>query len=178
MIVHVEGDLLEAKVDVIVQQCNTKTRKAHGLSASIAKRYPYADVYRMRSGKTSNTADVTTKIGSVVMCRPRTERNETGPVVACLMAQLAPGKPGAYSSIYCIDTADDSKQKRIAYFQSALDELASLVRDSDGAIKTVAFPYGIGCGLAGGDWKVYSTMIEAFARAMPSIAVSIYKLKD
>lgn len=124
----------------------------------------------MRSGKTSNAADVTTKIGSVVMCRPRTECNETGPVVACLMAQLAPGKPGAYSSIYCIDAADDSKQKRIAYFQSALDELASLVRDSDGAIKTVAFPYGIGCGLAGGDWKVYATMIEAFARAMPSIA--------
>jgi hypothetical protein len=27
----------------------------------------------------------------------------------------------------------------------------------------IAFPYGIGCGLAGGNWKRYEEMIEEFA---------------
>ena len=27
-------------------------------------------------------------------------------------------------------------------------------------LKTVAFPWGIGCGLAGGDWNIVKPMIE------------------
>ena len=43
------GDLTEWKgVDAIVHQCNCLTVKAHGLSAQIARKYPWADVYRYR----------------------------------------------------------------------------------------------------------------------------------
>ena len=43
------GDLTEWQgVDDIVHQCNCLTVKAHGLSAQIARKYPWGDVYRYR----------------------------------------------------------------------------------------------------------------------------------
>ena len=43
------GDLTEwTEADAIVHQCNCLTVKALGLSAQIAKKYPWADVYRFR----------------------------------------------------------------------------------------------------------------------------------
>jgi hypothetical protein len=41
--------------------------------------------------------------------------------------------------------------------------------------KSLAFPYGIGCGLAGGDWKVYETMLRDWAAAHPLINVVLYQ---
>lgn len=54
-----------------------------------------------------------------------------------------------YKSIYK-DTYDERKK----WFQDCLDIL-----DSNN-YGTVAMPYGIGCGLAGGKWKDYKDMIE------------------
>ena len=43
------GDLTEwTEADAIVHQCNCLTVKAHRRSAQIAKKYPWADVYRFR----------------------------------------------------------------------------------------------------------------------------------
>lgn len=41
----------------------------------------------------------------------------------------------------------------------------------------VAFPYGIGCGLAGGNWEEYRTVLEEFAEANPQYAIVIVKKK-
>ena len=38
---------------------------------------------------------------------------------------------------------------------------------------STAFPYKIGCGLAGGKWSKYEAMIEAFAEANPDVEVTI-----
>lgn len=40
---------------------------------------------------------------------------------------------------------------------------------------TVAFPHGIGCGLAGGNWKVYSQMIEDWATLQPFRVLIVQK---
>jgi hypothetical protein len=42
----INGDLLNASERVIIQQLNCTTIKAHGLSKSIAQKYPFANVYR------------------------------------------------------------------------------------------------------------------------------------
>ena len=172
----VNDDLLSCGADMIVQQCNTVTRRSHGLSASIAERFPYADVYARRSGRRANTADRPERPGTAVLCRP-TSAEQSGPIVACLMAQLAPGKPGDWCAQYKIEAEDDSAEKRIEYFERALFDLEEQIRESAGAVKSVAFPHGIGCGLAGGDWLRYEAMIERFARSLPGVEVKICKLK-
>lgn len=43
-------------------------------------------------------------------------------------------------------------------------------------IKSVAFPYMIGCGLAGGNWETYLGMITDFQKTYADVSVVIYKL--
>jgi hypothetical protein len=42
----------------------------------------------------------------------------------------------------------------------------------------VAFPHGIGCGLAGGDWELYRAAIEELAQTAPSTLVLVVRLAD
>lgn len=67
-------------------------------------------------------------------------------------------------------TTPDSRADRIRYFQSGLDEIAKLKPTS------LAFPYMIGCGLAGGDWPTYRKMLEEFAAKMPETKIVLYSL--
>ena len=45
-----------------------------------------------------------------------------------------------------------------------------------GAQCTIAFPWGIGCGIAGGFWPAYSQLIDDFARAVPQASVVLVEL--
>jgi hypothetical protein len=67
-----------------------------------------------------------------------------------LCAQLYPSK-----SKYKNDTNDI----RINAFKICLDKLKILNND-------IAFPYGIGCGLAGGDWNIYYSLIEELSKTV------------
>lgn len=78
--------------------------------------------------------------------------------------QFAPGKPRPGA---------DSIDARTAAFLQCLDRIAGIPN-----ITSVAFPFQIGSGLAGGDWSVYKGMIEQFAAENPHIRVAIYKLAD
>lgn len=42
--------------------------------------------------------------------------------------------------------------------------------------KSVAIPFGIGCGLGGGDWIVVSDIIENCFKYYPEVSVSIFKI--
>ena len=50
----VEGDLLEAPEQYIVQQSNCATTYAAGLAQAIAEKFPHADVYRPQVRKERN----------------------------------------------------------------------------------------------------------------------------
>ena len=52
----------------------------------------------------------------------------------------------------------DTPQEREQWFAQCLEELGQC--DS---YQNLAFPYQIGCGLAGGNWSRYLSMIEDFA---------------
>jgi hypothetical protein len=78
------------------------------------------------------------------------------------MGQVYPGSP-----IYSNDTAE----KRVNYFKSGLEKITWIKN-----VKCLAFPYFIGCGLAGGDWKVYSKILEEFSENNKNIEVVLYKI--
>eukprot|EP00729_Bicosta_minor_P018779 gene18779-11104_t len=66
----------------------------------------------------------------------------------------------------------DSAVDRERYFQQGLDAIAAIPN-----LTSVAFPHLVGCGLAGGKWKSYRAMLNAFAEQVaPSATVYIVRL--
>lgn len=92
----------------------------------------------------------------------RTVRDTPGTIqvfskVICMFAQDMPGK-------------NNNDEPRLDWFADCLVEIGRL------DISSVAFPYNVGCGLAGGTWSDYEGLINAFAEMYPNIRVSIVKL--
>lgn len=167
MVTIVKGDLLQAPDDYIVQQCNCLTVRAHGLSAAIAVKFPEANVYKQRRGVGQRNLAMLEDRGKpgtiVVMDR-----------VINLLAQWRPGKvQSGYAHIYPESSPPESELQRQLWFQQCLETLALFLQ---GQAVTLAFPYGIGCGLAGGDWTCYLAMIQDFAKANTNLKIKIYKL--
>lgn len=167
MIENVNGDVLECGADIVVQQCNAVSKKSHGLSAEIAKRLPYADLYSQRTTRRDD-------IGRAVLCKPP-KKDASRPIVACVIAQVAPGKPGDWCKPYNIDPLTDTSAKRLQMFRSGLSDLLSQLPDCE-EVTTIAFPDHIGCGLAGGDWSTYLAEIKEFAQKVsPRYSIKICK---
>lgn len=83
-----------------------------------------------------------------------------------LFAQYGPGKPGK----------DDTKGQREEWFKTCLDKVGEL-KESEKGVRSVALPWGIGCGLAGGDWVVYEGIIKEWAKKNEDVEVAVYKLE-
>jgi hypothetical protein len=66
----------------------------------------------------------------------------------------------------------ETPQMRHGWFVSALMKIQDIPD-----LESVAFPYKIGCGLAGGNWEFYRSCIDTLAEATPA-KVSIYKLES
>lgn len=149
-----KGNLLNATEKFIVQQCNCVTTTPHGLSKTIADRFPWADVYRMRpiKSKTSkNTAHTPETPGTIAIFNGPAEL-----AVICMFAQWAPGKIGDWSWRYQQTYDDNSASQREQWFIDCL----KLIDDDPTINSPVACPYNIGCGLAGGNWRNYKAMLK------------------
>ena len=75
-----------------------------------------------------------------------------------LFGQKYPGKPK-----YKNDLAED----RLRFFKEALNYLPSNI--------SIAIPYGIGCGLASGNWNDYEILIDEFGKSRSDINIVLYK---
>eukprot|EP00933_Yihiella_yeosuensis_P006707 TRINITY_DN111463_c0_g1_i1.p1 TRINITY_DN111463_c0_g1~~TRINITY_DN111463_c0_g1_i1.p1 ORF type:complete len:219 (+),score=49.59 TRINITY_DN111463_c0_g1_i1:71-727(+) len=179
------GDLLSAEEDYIVQQSNCTTTYPAGLAAAISEKFPYADVYKkearekrgtLKSGDVPGTIAV---LGGPAAASDK-EREQRG--IINMFGQFAPGKPnrsktGPVTSKGITSAADvvDNAAQRLTWFQAGLQQIAELP-----GIQSIAFPYLIGCGLAGGDWSKYEQALEEFSKVVEphGIEVVIYKLDD
>ena len=180
---YFEGDLLTfGPADVIVQQCNCVTVKAHGLSASIRNAFPYADIYGNRRARSPNQAKQADTPGKCILCKPLKKNSYVHqPQVACLLSQFYPGRPGNYwKKVYTYDDGkdiDDSCLNRLKWFKEALIDLAAQLKSSKPGKINVAFPYKIGCGLAGGHWNLYEKAIKDWEQThLKSYNIYIVKL--
>ena len=157
---YIKGDLLLSEAHIIAHQTNCVTRKAHGLSALIAAKWPEADIYATRSGATENTASLGSRHepGTCHILKTR----EGSQSVACLMGQVCPGPSGTWARQFSIASSDDSLCARTQLFIDALADLERQLPVTE-QTQTIAFPFMIGCGQAGGDWSTYQPEIKAFA---------------
>ncbi len=144
------GDLLEAPELYIGHQCNCITcGNGAGLAKLLFKKYPYANVY---AGRTAPSLPGTYSLHG----NGREDR-----FVVNFYAQYNPGKARA---------KNDGKTDRLNWLLSGVKKFAS-----DCKPEGIALPYGIGCGLAGGDWQDYQSALELFAQER-GLFIKLYKL--
>lgn len=155
-IVKIKGDLLDAKVDCILHQCNCESLTAKGLAYSIFKKYSYSHVYSKKYIR---------KPGTCILCK---STNTKHPFVANLFGQFNRGKPSNNS------TNNDTYKQRKEWFKESLNDFVLKAKDKN--IKTLGFPKGIGCGLAGGNWNDYLEMIQEFSINNPQFKINMYQL--
>ena len=150
----------------LVQQENCARCNPHGLALAIRNKYTYGCVLHLPPHERIP--------GEILIRQPPdglehgAEAWSQGPIVVNLLAQRFPGKPGA--------AITDNARYREAYFQKCLGALRSSVdaevakrKGSQGGFQSrlnVVFPDKIGCGLAGGDWKIYRQMITDWAATL------------
>ena len=153
----VDGSLLDSDCQYIAHQCNCYSRSGAGLASAVFKAFPWADVYSNRSERGNYAA----LFGSITV-HGDPKRNQR--YVINIYGQLRPGKPSP---------GWDSAASRLEAFGKALDQIARLPE-----LKSIGFPYGIGCGLAGGDWNKYERLLEGFAERVGErgVSVTLYRL--
>ncbi len=152
---HVKGDVLESKADVIVHQVNCQGVMGAGLAKQIKEKYPVVfwaykalcdedKRIRMQTGQARSGL-----LGRVQVCYKENYpigRVEDPQVIVNLFAQDRYGRDGrCYTDYDALRLCLERVNQRFAG-------------------KTVAVPYMMGCGLAGGDWSVVSRIIEESLR--------------
>ncbi len=154
MIEIVTGDIFEATEKYLCHQCNCVTNKAAHLAKDIFEKFPHADIYTPRTEPD--------KPGHIII---RGNGQDQRFVVA-LLGQYYPGRPK-----YPLSTLD-GQAARQKYFYHSLLRLAK-VDD----LESVAFPWRIGCGAAGGNWEHYLGTITNFAQYVDEkgVKVRIYR---
>lgn len=133
----ITANLLDIDAQYIVHQTNCQSSTAQGLAAKIFLKYPYSNVYHPSFQR---------KPGEIMIMGNGLNQR----YVINLFGQYYPGKPGG--------NGNDTAKARETFFQQGLDKIAQLPN-----LRSIAFPHYIGCGLAGGDWKKYFSMLEQFA---------------
>ncbi len=141
-------DILTVATQVIIQQCNcVTTSNGKGLYLSIIQKFPHAHIY--------NDSTVTRKPGRIII---RGSRSKGERYVIAFLSQYYPGAPRE---------ATDSREQRLKWFKTCLERVGSIDN-----LKSVAFPYGIGCGLAKGRWEDYEKAIIKWSKSV-NIKVTI-----
>lgn len=140
----IQGDILLTKIKCIVHQCNCVTTTSKGLANAIFNKYKEANDYKTHKHGKPGTIHI---------------HNIDNKIIINMFAQRYPGR----------SRSDGQKTYREMLFQKCLDQIgqSSISRE-------IAFPYKIGCGLAGGNWKNYLKMISNFAKKY-NVEVSILK---
>lgn len=156
MIEIVEGDIFNSKEKYLVHQTNCVTKRAAHLSKDVFTRYPYADVYSNRTKPDEP--------GTIAIRGNGLDKR----YIVSLFGQYYPGCKYPKSEL-------DGTEAREIYFRKCLLALSKIDN-----LESIAFPYRIGCGAAGGNWSHYFFHIESFEKLVSkqNVKVLIYKLED
>lgn len=127
-------DILTVERGFIVQQVNCKHVMGGGLAAQIKNKWPEVETRYLEMPATLGVCDIT----------------------------LVSATPLYIANLYGQDSYGRSKRHtNYGALACALSMLTVLQYDIKEVIPNY-FPYGLGCGLGGGDWAVVSEMIEFY----------------
>lgn len=143
MIIKREGDVLTSSADIIAHQVNCKGVMGAGLAKQIKSKHPkvFAE-YRLLCNEYKESNDSKLLLGVVQFVESNSK------TFANCFAQW-----GYNAKI---------KQTKEDYFKQCMVTLEEYAREEN--LESVAIPYKIGCGLAGGDWdnEIYPIIMSIF----------------
>jgi O-acetyl-ADP-ribose deacetylase (regulator of RNase III) len=144
----IKGDVLNCKEDVIAHQVNCKGVMGGGVALTLKEKYPE------NFAKYKNYCQTVHRLGDCLVV------NENGKAIANLFGQDKYG----------------TGQRQTDY--DALESALTLLRifAITNGLKSIAIPYKLGCGLAGGDWRVVSEIIDLIFDKSTGIDVIAYRL--
>lgn len=149
MIKTIYGNILDATEDIICHQVNCQGVMGAGVAKALYQRWPAVKrQYQQYCKLHPNPADL---LGAVQLLEV-----EPGKHVANVFGQLDYGRN------------PHKKYTDYVALTNAFNEIRNTYPE-----KSLAFPYGFGCGLANGDWNIVSQMIETYFGDMD---VTIYRL--
>lgn len=144
------GNILDCDEKILVHQTNCQGVMGSGLAKQIKEKYPEVFNAYYHYCKTRQLLDV---LGTALICEA-----DDGKYIANLFGQDKYGK---------------GLQTDYDMFKKALQEIHDFAKENK---LSVALPYKIGCGLAGGDWnKVFDIINEIF---YDEVVFEIYKLEE
>lgn len=138
------GDITKPGPDIhwVAHQANCTTTGARGTAAAIFQRWPGANVYRMGKHAQRVPGTITTM---------RFAGEQVG-IIHCF-AQNGIRRAGLLE--------DGGPAQRVVWMKECLDHVDDMIPHGD----TIAFPYGVGCGLGGCDWETdYAPMFREWIR--------------
>ena len=151
MVKIVSGNLLDAKEDIICHQVNARGVMGAGVAKAIREKWP--EVYHAYKGYCYEHG-----VGYLMGTGLLVQIGDGHQAVMNMFAQ------NGYGHDYSRFTSYD-----------AFYECLKFIEDTVSRHCSIAFPYGIGCGLGGGSWDVIYAMI---CDVLGDRDVVIYKLED
>lgn len=158
MIKIVKGDLLESDMDIICHQVNCLGIMGGGLALQIRDKYPEVyDAYKHRCDSISQTKTPELLEEKLLGTNLYVPTANCMYIVANLFGQL--------------DIGCDKRRTDYVAIHRCFHAL-----NNDFKSKKIGIPYGIGCGLGGGDWdKVYGIITKVFQDSTNEITIFKYK---
>ncbi len=151
----VEGNILESKANIIVQSVNHKKVMGSGLAKQIRQKYPsILDDY-------------------ILMCE-KYKFNEIA--IDGLVHWFPVESEYNYYIASVFGQENYGTDRRHTNYFSLMNGLNSVFIYAQNYNLSVAIPYGIGCGLGGGDWSIVLSLIKDAVKCYPTLKVYIYKL--
>ena len=141
------GNILNVSQGIICHQTNCKGVMGSGLALSIKKQYPKA-----YSDYMDRFATFGLQLGDVVMSK-----------------QLS----GLYVANLCGQNEYGRKLNKVYTNYESLKVCFQQVSDFAKMKHTIYIPYGIGCGLAGGDWNKVESMLESILENNKAIIIKL-----
>jgi len=140
--IFTKGDIFDVKTGIICQQVNCMGKMGSGLALAIRNKWPVVYQDYMKAYKNGQL------VPGFVILSAVDHRNEL--YVANLCGQLHYGRKGRYTIYMAVE--------------ECLSKIAAFNKEN----LSVYIPYGMSCGLAGGDWSTVSDMIS---RILPNAIV-------
>lgn len=143
----VKGNLLYSNCDIIGHQVNCKGVMGAGVAKQLVNMYP-----GLLSGYRKSLNSLPRPLGNVYM------HQENGKLIANIFGQDSYGRYGLHTN-----------------YDALTDGLVKLHSFAKKHGYTIGLPYGIGCGLAGGDWKIVEKIINSIFGSS-NVSCYLYKL--
>lgn len=155
----IKDNLLNTQLQFIAHQVNCQGVMGAGVAKALRNKYPELYSQYQEDIRLNGKEDL---LGTSTWFKA-----QDGKTIINLFGQLYYGRSGIYTNYNALKTA----------IIEAVKAIQNDMMKEDGLQLCIAIPYGMGCGLAGGDWNKVTEILEGIEKSY-NVLFFAYKLED